>query len=234
MMSTYRVSALASAAVRLWRGWTVIVPVVIANALLQALLVWPAFTYDSGWYTLVSAVVSAVVFLLAYGLVGVAALGVPSGRVGWKAAWAALRIRLAPYSLWAVLLLVVVAIGLAFYTVPGLLVLAATPFLLLASLDGRRNPLAVNFRTIGRRFWRWLVTMAITGVGVLVGSLAAGFTAFFWRGGIASALVWLVAGLLLAWVTVAWALIYRSAWPPVGAPVPADPPLPVGGGAEEQ
>lgn len=212
-MDTYRISALASAAVRMWRGWAVIVPVVILNALVQAVLVWPPFTYDSGWYTALSAIVSAVAFLLAYGLIASVALGVSAGRVGWVKAWATLRSRLGSYSLWAVGLLVVASVGLALYTVPGLLVLALTPFLLLAALDGRSNPLAVNVRTIGRRFWRWLLTMAITGLGVLIGTLVAGFTAFFWRGGLAAALVWLVGGLLLAWLTVAWALIYRGAWP---------------------
>ena len=226
MMQTYRVSALASAAVRMWRGWSVIVPVVVVNALVQALLVWPAFTYDSGWYTALSAVVSAVAFALAYALVASVALDVPSGRVGWAQAWSRVRTNLVGYALWAVLLLVVVSVGLAVYTVPGLLVLALTPFLLIAALDGRGNALAVDVRTIGRRFWRWLVTVAITGVGVLLGSVIAGFTAFFWRGGIAAALVWLVGGLLLSWITVAWGLIYRSAWMPVpDEPAAATPDL---------
>jgi hypothetical protein len=190
----------------------VIVPVVILNALVQALLVWPAYTYDSGWYTALSAVLSGVAFLVAYGLVASAALDVPVRRVGWRQVWARLRTHLGRYALWAVLLLVAVSIGLAIYTVPGLLVMALTPFLLLAALDGRPNPVATNFRTVGRRFWRWLLTVTIVGLGVLLGSLIAGFTAFFWHGGIGSALVWLVGGLLLAWITVGWALIYRSAW----------------------
>ena len=211
-MDTYRVSSLAAAAVRMWRGWSVIVPVVVVNAILQGLLVWPPFTYATGWYTVLSAVVSGLVFLVGYGLVASAGLRVPAGRVGWAQAVGVLRDHAGRYALWAVLLLLVVSAGLAVYTVPGLLVMALTPFLLIAALDGARNPLAVNLRTIGRRSGRWLVTVLITGVGVLLGSVLAGLTAFFWRGGIAALLVWLVGGLLLAWVTVAWALIYRSAW----------------------
>lgn len=223
-MDTYRASSLASAAVRMWRGWSVLVPVVVVNAVLQGLLVWPPFTYATGWYTVLSAVVSGLVFLVAYGLVASVALGVPGGRVGWAQAVGALRAHGSRYALRAVLLLVVVSAGLAVYTLPGLLVMALTPFLLLAALDGARNPLVVNLRTIGRRFWRWLVTVLITGAGVLLGSVLAGLTAFFWRGGIAALLVWLVGGLLLAWVTVAWALIYRSAWAEPSEPevVPAD------------
>jgi hypothetical protein len=195
----------------MWRGWSVIVPVIIVNAAVQALLVSPEYTYGSGWYTAVSAVLSGVAFLAAYGLVACVALDVPAGWVGWGQAWSRLRSHLGRYVLWAVLLLIVVSVGLAVYTIPGLLVLALTPFLLLAALDGRANPLAANLRTIGRRFWRWLVTVAIVGIGVLIGTIVAGLTAFFWRGGIGSALVWLVGGLLLSWIAVAWALIYRSA-----------------------
>jgi len=223
-MDTYRVSALASAAVRMWRGWSVIVPVVVLNAIGQGLLVWPPFTYGTGWYTALSAVLSGLVFLVAYGLVASAALGVPGGRVGWAQAVGVLRCHAARYTLWAVLLLLVVSAGLAVYTVPGLLVMALTPFLLLAALDGARNPLAVNLRTIGRRFGRWLVTVLVTGAGVLLGSVLAGLTAFFWRGGIAALLVWLVGGLLLAWITVAWALIYRNAWAEVTPPEPEGEP----------
>lgn len=223
-MRTYRISALASAAVRMWRGWTVLVPVVIVNALLQGLLVWPPFTYDSGVYTAVSAVASALVFLFSYGLVCSVALQVADGRVGWGTAWGRLREHLGRYILWAVLLSVVVIVGLAIHTVPGLLALAATPFLLIATLDGRPNPVAVNFRTIGHRFWRWLVTTALAAAGILLGTIIAGFTAFFWRGGVAAILVWLVAGLLIAWVTVAWGLIYRSAWAEPAWPEPAPDP----------
>lgn len=226
-MRTYRFSALASAALRMWRGWSVLVPVIVVNALLQGLLVWPPYTYDSGVYTVVSAILSAVVFLVSFGLVAAVALDVAAGRVGWSQAWGRLRTHLGRYAVWAVLLSVVVVVGLAIHTIPGLVVLALTPFLLLAALDGQPNPLACNFHTMGRRFWRWLVTVAISGTGVLLGTVIAGFTVFFWRGGIGAALVWLVAGLLLAWVTVAWGLVYRSAWaePAPAAAEAADPDL---------
>ena len=225
-MRTYRISALASASLRMWRGWTVLVPVVIINALLQGLLVWPPFTYDSGVYTAASAVGSALVFLVAYGLVASVALDVAEGRVGWGKAWGRLREHLGRYVLWAVLLSIVVIVGLAIHTLPGLLVLAVTPFLLLATLDGQRNPLARNFRTIAHRFWRWLVTASLAALGILLGTIIAGFTAFFWRGGVAALLVWLVAGLLIAWVTVAWGLIFRSAWAePAWPELAADPDL---------
>jgi hypothetical protein len=39
----------------------------------------------------------------------------------------------------------------------------------------------------------------------------AGLFAFFIRGSLASFAVWFVGGLVIAWFTAAWALIYRSA-----------------------
>ena len=67
-MRTYRVSALASALVRMWRGWAVIVPVVIVNAILQALLIWTDPTPGDGAVPVLLALASALVFIVAYGL----------------------------------------------------------------------------------------------------------------------------------------------------------------------
>lgn len=216
-MTTYRVSALASGFVRMWRGWRVIVPVVLVNAALQALIIWPDPTPGDGIVPLLLALVSAVVFLVAYGLVTATALHAACGAVRWQQALGTLRSRAARYSSCAVGLAVVAIIGFAMYTIPGLVVLALTPFLLLAALDGRANPIGANFHTIGRRFWRWLVTTLIAGPVVIVGSLLSGLTTFFVRGSMASLLVWIVGGLVVAWFTTAWALIYRSAWAePIG------------------
>ena len=210
-MKTYRVSALASGFVRMWRGWTVTVPVVVVNALLLALLIWPDPVPGQGALPIGLALLDAVVFLVAYGLISATALHVADGKVGWPQAIGVVRGNLARYAIWAVGLAVVAIIGRAVYTIPGLLVLALTPFLLLAALDGQRNPLAANFRTIGRRFWRWLVTVIIAGLVVVIGSISSGLFTFFTRTPLATLVVWLVAGFVLAWFTTAWALIYRSA-----------------------
>jgi hypothetical protein len=210
-VSYYRISALAFGLARMWRGWVVIVPVVVLNALLQALLILPDPTPGLNASAILIGLLSALFFLGAYALIAGTALKVPDGRVGWSTALGVVRPNAARYALSALALAIVVVIGLALYTVPGLLALALMPFLLLAALDGQRNPIAVNFATIGRRFWRWLVTTAITGLVVVIGWLMAGLFAFFIRGSLASFVVWTVAGLVVAWFTTAWALIYRSA-----------------------
>jgi hypothetical protein len=226
----YRVSALASGFVRMWRGWQVIVPVIVANSVAQALLVWPPFTYDTGWWTIISAVLSALAFGISFGLGAGTALHVADGPVSWTQATSTLRSNLVSYALWAAVWLLLVSAGLAFNTVPGLVVAALTPFLLLSALDGHRNAIGRNVRTLGRRFWRWLITVVIIGFVLLVGDVSAGLFTFFTRNPLASLVVWLVGGLVLAWFTTAWALIYRSAWaePSESAPVdaaPADEPV---------
>jgi hypothetical protein len=208
----YRVSALASGLVRMWRGWRVVVPVVVGNAVVQALLVWPPFTYDTGWWTVLAAALSALAFGVAFGLVASTALHVADGPVSWSQAAATLRSNLVTYTVWAAVWLLAVSVGLALNTIPGLVVAALTPFLLLAALDGHRNALGRNLRTLGRRFWRWLLTVVIIGVALFVGDLSAGLFTFFTRNPLASLVVWLVGGLVLGWFTTTWALIYRSAW----------------------
>ncbi len=209
-MNTYRVSALAFGLVRMWRGWSVIVPVVTVNAALQALLIWPNPDVDQWLAVIGLALLSAVAFMLAYGLVGATALKVTEGSVTWRQAMAVLRTNGVRYAIWALILLVVTMAGLAIYAVPGFVILAITPFVLLAALDGRPNPLAANFHAMGQRFWRWLVVVIITGAVIGIGSFAVALTNFFVRGLAASFVAWLVAGLVLAWFTTTWALIYRS------------------------
>lgn len=195
----------------MWRGWTVIVPVVVVNAAIQAGLVAPPVTGASRAVLIMLALVSYLVLLVAYALLSAVALDVPDGRAGWRAAARRLRWRGVSYAVWATGLALLVAVGWALYLVPGLLALAATPFVLLAVLDGRGSPVRVDILVIRRRPWRWMVTAVIVGGIGLVGVVAGGFTMFFLRGALGATVVWLVAGLALAWVTVAWALIYRSA-----------------------
>ena len=125
-----------------------------------------------------------------------------------------MRAHIGSYALWAIVWLLAVSVGLALNTVPGLVVAALTPFLLLAALDGQGNPLVRNLRTVGRRFWRWLLTVVVIGVVLFVSDIGAGLFTFFIRNPLASLAVWLGGGLAIAWFTTAWALIYRSAWTP--------------------
>lgn len=210
-MKTYRFSCLASGFVRMWRAWAVVIVVVVVNALLQALLIWPPFTYGSGVWTTISAVVSGIVMWIAFGLVAAGALKVADGPVSLRDAASTLRSHARAYLIWSLVWFVAVVIGLALFVVPGVVVIALTPFLALAVLDGQGNPLKANFTALGRKWGRWLVTTVIVVLVLVLAWNVSGFTAFFLRGPLATALIWLVGGWLLAWFLTAYGLIYRSA-----------------------
>lgn len=209
-MTTYRVSALAYGFARMWRAWTVLVPVIVVNAILQTLIAWPAIDMGAWWQVWGLGLLSYVVFLAFYGLVLSSALQVADGRVGWAAAAGRLRAHLWAFVAWSVILTLATVAGLLLYVIPGLVVLVLTRFVLFAALEGQGNAIAVNFHAMGERFWRWLVTVLITGAILGLGTFLAGFWNFFLRDPVGPLVVWLVAGILFAWFTTAFALIYRS------------------------
>lgn len=211
MTAPYRVSSLAFAFVRMWRGWRVIVPVIVLNALIQAVLVWPPFTYGSGAWTVGAAIVSAIA--MAAGFAAIAASGplVAEGPVHWAPVTGAIRDHALPYLLWTLAWGLAVAIGFALFVVPGLVVIALTPFLAIAVLDGQARPLRTNVEVMRARMGRWLITILIV---ILLGVICweiSGFLDFFLRDPVAPLLVWLVGGWLVAWFVTAFGLIYRGA-----------------------
>ena len=212
---TYRISALGRAALTMWRGWRVVLPVVVANALLQSLLAMPDGSLEQGALLTLLAVLSAVAFLFGYAFIGASALLSPRGPVRWTDVRRQLAGTLAPYALWALILLLATGAAMVLHRGAALLLHAVTVFVLIAALDGKRNPLAANVRAIGRRFWRWLVTAAITTAVIGLGIGFAGVTMFFLRAPLGALVVWLVAGLLVSWMTTAWALIYLKRDPDV-------------------
>lgn len=208
--SLYRVSVLATGFGRMWRAWTIVIPVIVVNAAVQGLLLLPGGLPYLTVPFIVVALLSLVVLVLSFTLVATAMLGATTGRVGWADVTTGLGRRYLLVLAWAAGLLVVVLIGVSLYVVPGLIVIALTPYLLLAVVDGQRNPIAVNFRTIGARWGRWAITVIVMGVlcfGIWFLSVADGF---FVTGAPGAIVGWLAIGLIAAWFTCAWALVYRS------------------------
>ena len=208
---TYRISALASGFVRMWRAWSVIVPLIVVNALVQGVLVAAPAANGVSIGSVLQAVVSTLVFFFAYGLVLACAVQVADGAVSWKSAISRLRERMGAFALATLGLSIVALIGLSIYTIPGWLVLALGVFIPTAAMSGAPNPVRQGLATIRRCLWRWLVAILVTGAIVLVGSVLMGVTGFFIRGFAASCLVWLIGGLIIAWLTTAFALLYRRA-----------------------
>lgn len=209
---TYRWSALARALQVSARAWRVVLPVVAVNALLQAALIAAVLHPELTVGFAILALLSYALIASSYVIVTAALLGVIDGRGEPRISWVlkGSRSRFLPAALWSLALVLVVTIGLSVYLIPGLVVIGLFPFLLIAVVDGRRNPVVVNFTVIRARVWRWLLTLVLLGVITGVLWLLATVNAFFITGPPGALIAWLGYGLIGTWFTAAWALIYRS------------------------
>lgn len=210
----YRISVLGTGLVRMWKGWWVLLSAILANAVLQSLLVWlnPMPYLSFGFVAL--SVASLLILLLAWCIVASAMLQATTGKVEMQVIWKVIRTRWAPLLGWSLALLAALVLGFSLAVVPGLLISALFPFLLLAVVDGRSNPLATNFRVIAVRWGRWLITLVLMGFGGLVLWLLSGIDGFFVTGAPGALAGWIVLGFAASWYTAAWALVYRSVCPP--------------------
>ena len=211
--SLYRVSVLVTGFARMWRAWRVLLPVVIVNAVVQGILLLSGVLPYLTIVFVLTALLSFVILVASFGLIAAAMLQAVEGPVSAGAAIDTLRARTWPLLAWSLGLVLVAIAGFALYVVPGFIVLALTPYLLLAVVDGKRNPLAVNFRTIGARWGRWLITVVLMGVICFVMWFLSALDGFFVTGAPGAMIAWLLLGLVSAWFTCAWALIYRSVNP---------------------
>jgi hypothetical protein len=211
--SLYRVSVLATGFARMWRAWRVLLPVVIVNAVVQGVLLLAGVLPYLTVVFVLTALLSFVVLVVSFGLIAAAMLQAAEGPVSAGAAIDTLRARTWPLLAWSLGLVLVAIAGFALYVVPGFIILALTPYLLLAVVDGQRNPLAVNFRTIGARWGRWLITVVLMGVICFVMWFLSALDGFFVTGAPGAMIAWLLLGLVSAWFVCAWALVYRSVNP---------------------
>ena len=211
--SLYRVSVLVTGFARMWRAWRVLLPVVIVNAVVQGILLLSGVLPYLTIVFVLTALLSFVILVASFGLIAAAMLQAVEGPVSAGAAIDTLRARTWPLLAWSLALVIVAIAGFALYVVPGFIVLALTPYLLLAVVDGKRNPLAINFRTLGARWGRWLVTVVLMGVICFVMWFLSALDGFFVTGAPGAMIAWLLLGLVSAWFTCAWALIYRSVNP---------------------
>lgn len=209
----YRVSVLATGFARMWRAWRLLLPVVIVNALVQGILLLSGVLPYLTIVFVFTALLSFVILVASFGLIAAAMLQAAEGPVSAGVAIDILRARTWPLLAWSLGLVLVAIAGFALYVVPGFIVLALTPYLLLAVIDGQRNPLATNFKTIGARWGRWLITVVLMGVICFVMWFLSALDGFFVTGAPGAIIAWLVLGLVSAWFTCAWALVYRSVNP---------------------
>jgi hypothetical protein len=207
------VSVLATGFARMWRAWRLLLPVVIVNALVQGILLLSGVLPYLTIVFVFTALLSFVILVASFGLIAAAMLQAVEGPVSSGAAVDTLRARTWPLLAWSLGLVLVAILGFSLFVVPGFVVLALTPYLLLAVIDGKRNPIAANFRTIGAHWGRWLVTVVLMGVICFVMWFLSALDGFFVTGAPGAIIAWLVLGLVSAWFTCAWALVYRAVNP---------------------
>jgi hypothetical protein len=205
----YRFSALFKALAVMWRTTGPALLVIVLNTVVQAVLTW--LNTQSGFSAgfLVAVLVSGISVMVLYAVLtscaigavdrdGASVLGRVKAHAGVFAGWALLQ--------WLLVLLVTLI-----HPALVLAVAALTPFLPIAAMDGQSNALGVNFRTLGGRFWRWLVTSVILLVAGVVFFLLAAVDVFFIKGTPAAIFFWLVIGVVAWWLLTAWTLVYRAA-----------------------
>ena len=209
----YRFTVLGTAAVRMWRSWKIVLPVIVINAIVQGLLLLPGTLPYLTVGFVITTLASFIALAVSFTFVSASMLQAVHGAVSTPSVLAALRTRIWPVLAWSFGLIVVVTVGLALYVIPGLIVLAVTPYLLIAVVDTAPNPLATNFRVLRARWGRWLVTIAIVAFICLLMWLLSALDGFFVTGTGGAIIGWLGIGLVSSWLICAWTLVYRSVVP---------------------
>lgn len=207
--TTYRFSCLFKALGVMWRSSGPALLFIVINTLIQAVLTW--FDAQSGFTItfLLAFIVSALSALALYAVLAASALAAVDHSGGSVLGRA--RANFGRFTGWALLQWLLILIAALLQPALVLLVAAATPFLPVAAMDGGSNPLGANFRTLGRKFGRWLITSVILIVAGLVMFLLSAVNTFFIKGTPAAIFFWFFIGLVAWWTLTAWTLVYRAA-----------------------
>ncbi|MGV1037812.1 MAG: hypothetical protein ACOYD0_12430 [Candidatus Nanopelagicales bacterium] len=199
----------------LFRGFLPFLAVIVVNAIVQAVLIGtlnalPGFNASF----IISLIISAVSLWIGLYFLCQTALEAPFGRVSLRQGTRINGRGLLIFTVWVVVLYAVLMVLLILYVPLGLLWLVVTPFTALAATDARTNAIGANFRVIGNRFFRWLITIIILSILLLFVYLIQVAFGFFIGSWLGSGLGWIVNGVIAAWFLSALAALYRST--PVG------------------
>ncbi len=207
----YRFSVLVTAVGRFFRGFVPFVVVILVNAVIQTALI-AAFDPEPGWSAvfILTLIVSFVVLAGSFYLLNLTALGVATGKVSLTSIVPRGVEQWGRFVLWSVVMYLLVLVGLIVNTTLALVVLLIFPFVTLAAADDKKNPLAINFRVIGGRPIRYIITAIILGVILVLSNVFTSVNGFFIGGWQAALITWLYWGVFASWTLAALALIYRS------------------------
>ncbi len=207
----YRFSVLVTAVGRFFRGFVPFVVVILVNAVIQTALI-AAFDPEPGWSAvfILTLIVSFVVLVGSFYLLNLTALGVATGKFSLTSIVSRDVEQWGRFVLWSVVMYLLVLVGLVVNTTLALVVLLIFPFVTLAAADGKKNPLAINFRVISGRPIRYIITAIILGVILVLSNVFTAVNGFFIGGWQGALITWLYWGVFASWTLAALALIYRS------------------------
>lgn len=214
--ATYRLSATLSGFRVMWHASGAALPFIGVNAVVQAGLMYLDTLSGFSAAFLAAFAASAISALVLYSVLASGALAAVDGDASVGSVLARARRNATGFAGWTIVQWALILLAALIQPALVLVVAAATPFLPLAASDGRGNAMAWNFRAIGGRVGRWLLTTAILVVAGLVLYLLSAVNTFFVKGTPAAAIFWLVMGVVAWWLLTAWALIYRQAVPAEG------------------
>lgn len=206
----YGFSVLVTGLARLGRQPLGFLTVIVLNAVVQMLLLmWTPVISGSATFW-VSAGLSLVSLLLCFGWICRLALASVDGKVGLGELFKGTPRGLALFLAWVALELIVVFVLASLWFWPGLIAMLLMPFVAIAATDGKHNAIGANFAAIRQRPGRyvitvvfWIIIMTVSWLLLLLGSITLPPVALGLLG-------WLFKGLIGAWLTCAFAVLYRS------------------------
>lgn len=199
-----------SRATNMGAAWSIALPVVVANAFIQTLLVVNNPSPPLTWWIWPQALISFGAIVAFIAIVVIALQLGSTGECSWRATLVKARSRFVPLFVYAAGLTIAAVIGLALWIVPGLIVLAMSPYLLIAVADDVQHPIRSNFRAIRAGLGRWILLLLVTCVLAGIPWLGSALAAFFWPGAIGTFLTWLAFGLAGTVLLQLWSRSWRE------------------------
>lgn len=216
MPKVYGRSVFSTSRQKYWGAFLVFLAIMIVNAVIQALLTRPGVIPNlTSPQFLGLALVSYAVLVVSLGLIISCGLQISAGKVSFANAFSGAAKHFWKFVLWTSLWAAVITIGLALYLFPGLILIILLPFVPIAALDGAKNPLKANFQAIGARKGRFVITLIVSLIWLVLLWVGIGLTNWLVTGSWADFFGWLALVFIGAWLVTGWCLLYRST--PVGA-----------------
>lgn len=206
----YGFSALASGFAKMWRATLPTLLFIVLNALVQAGLVAADPVVGLTATFTLSAFASIVMLALTGTVLSAGAFESAAGKASFAAVLSRTRRRFVRFLIWVGIATVLAVAGSMVHTVVGVIVTWVLVYVPIAAVDDRGNPLASNFRAIGRHPFRWIITGIIIAVFLVIGFIVGAFNTFLVGGPFGSAMAMVIGGLFSWWFLTSWACLYRS------------------------